>query len=221
MHVQPMKALILDEFDRAAPKGMGHAKVGGNYGGVLRWSDDAAAEGFGVTLHLDSARHEEVEEFSLCGFLGVKDEIREDGQGGNKPIIVQPVSPSTINSVTSDSVQRIAEGWGWKVEKRPVAYAELSTFSEVLGAGTALGLIPIRSITRRGTKGQLPPGPRVVSDGEDSEVICYIPDEQKDGGPVFQKLLKQLKGIQSGKVPDDLGWRFQVQASDMEVVEQG
>jgi branched-chain amino acid aminotransferase len=34
----PTKALILDDFDRAAPKGTGHAKAGANYAGVIPWS---------------------------------------------------------------------------------------------------------------------------------------------------------------------------------------
>ncbi|EEY16272.1 branched-chain-amino-acid aminotransferase [Verticillium alfalfae VaMs.102] len=57
--VHPVKPLILDEFDRAAPHGTGHAKVGGNYAPVLRWSDKGPRRGYGITLHLDSARHEE------------------------------------------------------------------------------------------------------------------------------------------------------------------
>jgi branched-chain amino acid aminotransferase len=213
-HSRAVKALILDEFDRAAPKGMGHAKTGGNYGGVLRWGAMASAEGFGVTLHLDSARHEQIDEFSLCGFLGVKEETSGSDTGIT---IVKPESPATINSVTSDSVQQIARSWGWTVDKRPVAYRELPLFSEVLGAGTALGLIPIQSITRRGITDHLPSSPRLVAKSDNSEVVMYIPEGQQEGGPIFQKLFKQLKGVQYGRLPDDFGWRFMVQASDGEI----
>lgn len=113
----PVKALILEEFDRAAPNGTGSAKVGGNYAPVLRWSDKARKEGYDITLHLDSARHEEVDEFSTSGFIGV---LRGDG-GEDDVTVVVPSSKAVIDSVTSDSIQEIGRSFGWKVEKRPVS----------------------------------------------------------------------------------------------------
>ncbi|POR31124.1 Uncharacterized protein TPAR_08713 [Tolypocladium paradoxum] len=217
---QAVKALILDDFDRAAPKGTGHAKAGGNYPGVLRWTGQAKTDGFGITLHLDSARHEEVDEFSLCGFLGVK--LSSPGPGSNdgddEVTIVVPDSPSAIESLTSDSVQHIARSWGWRVEKRPVPYWELPEFSEVFGAGTGVGLIPVRSITRRGRTGRLlPPSPRLLTDSDDSETVVYIRDEQQGGGPLFEKLLAQLRAIQFGRIQDEFGWRLEVRAEDQEL----
>lgn len=111
----PVKALILEEFDRAAPNGTGSAKVGGNYAPVLRWSEKARGEGYGITLHLDSKRHEEVDEFSTSGFIGAV-----VGEKGEVTLVV-PDSKAVIDSVTSDSVQRIAESFGWRVEKRAVS----------------------------------------------------------------------------------------------------
>ncbi|KAF2475998.1 branched-chain-amino-acid aminotransferase 5 [Lindgomyces ingoldianus] len=199
---QPVKALILDDFDRAAPKGTGHAKVGGNYAPVLRWSDQAKTEGFGITLHLDSARHEEVDEFSTCAFIGV----RSQGSSDDDVTLVVPDSPCVIDSVTSDSMQHIARSNGWKVEKRSIQYAELPAFSEVLGAGTAVALVPIRSITRR-----------VMGASAESETVRYLPDDQHSGGLVYLKLLAQLEGIQRGKVQDEFGWRFEVRAEDQDI----
>ena len=219
--LQAIKALILDEFDRAAPKGTGHAKVGGNYAGVLRWTGEAVTEGFGVTLHLDSARHEEVDDFNLCEFLGVKRSSHgagdNDDDDDDNVTLVVPDSPFAIDSLTSDSVQHIARSWGWKVEKRPVPYTELPAFSEILGAGTAVGLVAIRSITRRGTTGRLPTSPRALAENNESETIIYVPDDQQGGGPVFQKLLAQFKAIQLGKIQDKFGWRFEVQARHKEL----
>lgn len=226
----PINALILDDFDRAAPKGTGHAKVGGNYGPVLRWSAWAKAEGFGATLHLDSARHEEVDEFSKCAFLGVRSHDGRDGDD-NKVTLVAPDSPCVIDSVTSASVQDLARHFGWTVEKRAVPYLELPSFTEVLGAGTGLALLPIRSITRRHTaRPSLLTGSRVrvdidvTANGESesnsesqTETITYLPDEQHRGGPVYHKLLARLRAIQRGTVPDEFGWRFVVRAEDRAV----
>ncbi|KAK0624843.1 aminotransferase [Bombardia bombarda] len=215
----PLRALIMDEFDRAAPNGTGSAKVGGNYAPVLRWSERARGEGYGITLHLDSKRHEEVDEFSTSGFIGVLKE------GGGVTLVV-PDSRAVIDSVTSDSVQRLAEGFGWRVEKRAIKYAELPSFAEVMAAGTAAALVPIRSITRRVS----PSSPQSlgqtaakqsarVSFNEEGteETITYIADDDEanaEGGAVFTKLLAQLKGIQLGKIEDKLGWRVEVSEED-------
>ena len=113
--VHPVDALILEDFDRAAPNGTGSAKVGGYYAPVLRFSDKARGEGFGITLHLDSATRSEIDEFSTSGFIGV------NGTPEKGITIVVPDSKNVIKSVTSDSVCQIAKSLGWKVECRPVS----------------------------------------------------------------------------------------------------
>ncbi|KAF7558744.1 hypothetical protein G7046_g5412 [Stylonectria norvegica] len=201
----PVKALILDEFDRSAPNGTGNAKVGGNYAPVLRWSDKAREEGFGITLHLDSAKHEEIDEFSTSGFIGA---IAD----GDAVTLVVPDSQCVIDSVTSESIQHIARSFGWKVVKRSIKYGELPAFAEVMAAGTAAGLVPIRSISRQKTTG-LPAGSNVtVADG--AETVTYIPATQEDAGPICLKLLTQLKGIQLGKVKDEFNWTVTVGEAD-------
>jgi branched-chain amino acid aminotransferase len=112
----PVEALILDDFDRSAPNGTGSAKVGGNYAPVLRWSDKARTEGYGITLHLDSKTHEEIDEFSTSGFLGAI----VDPETENVTIVV-PESKNIIDSITSESVQQIAKSFGWAVERRSVS----------------------------------------------------------------------------------------------------
>ena len=109
----PVRGLILDEFDRAAPNGTGSAKVGGNYAPVLRWSDRAREEGFGITLHLDSATHSEIDEFSTSGFIGAVVD-------GDDVTLVVPDSKNVIQSVTSNSITDIGRSFGWKVERRSV-----------------------------------------------------------------------------------------------------
>ncbi|KAK4167148.1 glycosyltransferase family 20-domain-containing protein [Cladorrhinum sp. PSN259] len=202
----PVKALILDDFDRAAPNGTGSAKVGGNYAPVLRWSDRARNEGYGITLHLDSRRHEEIDEFSTSGFIGVKVE------GEEEVTLVVPDSRAVIDSVTSDSVQEIGRSLGWKVEKRRINYTELPTFTEVLAAGTAAALVPIRSITKRNSS-KLGSQPRVTAN-DGAETTTYIPEGDEEPGKICVKLITQLKGIQLGQLPDKFGWRFDVTEED-------
>ncbi|OCK80424.1 branched-chain amino acid aminotransferase II [Lepidopterella palustris CBS 459.81] len=184
----PVDALILESFDRAAPHGTGSAKVGGNYAPVLRWSEKAHQDGYGITLHLDSKTRSVVDEFSTSGFIGVK----KDGESGCYTIVV-PDSKSVIKSVTSDSVCEIAKSFGWKVESRPIPYTELPTFSEVMAAGTAAALVPIKSITLESAGDKF-----VYQNGSD------------EPGPVCVKLLTTLKGIQQGKIKDTFGWLDEV-----------
>jgi branched-chain amino acid aminotransferase len=174
--------LILEDFDRAAPEGTGSAKLGGNYGPVLKWSEKAKNEGFGITLHLDSKTRTVIDEFSTSGFVGIKKE-------GDKYTLAVPNSKSVIKSVTSDSVCRIAESFGWKVECRPIKYDELPTFTEVIAVGTAAALVPVKSITMRSRNDKF------TYNGGASEP-----------GPACVKLLTALKSIQQGKVKDAFGW---------------
>jgi branched-chain amino acid aminotransferase len=118
--VKPVKALVLDEVDRAAPLGVGHVKVGGNYAPVLRWSDQAKAEGYSLTLHLDSRTHAEIDEFSTSGFIGVK------RAGQEQYTLVVPDSKSVLRSVTSMSVLDLARSFGWNIEVRPVCTYPIS-----------------------------------------------------------------------------------------------
>jgi branched-chain amino acid aminotransferase len=182
----PVDCLILEDFDRAAPEGTGSAKVGGNYAPVLRWSDKARAEGFGITLHLDSRTRTVIDEFSTSAFIGVR-------QQGDDVTIVVPDSKSAIKSVTSDSACEIAKSFGWKVENRPVEYSELKSFTEVIAAGTAAALVPIRSISMKSK------GDKIDYRGASDEP-----------GPIITKLLSTLKGIQQGKIKDQFGWLYRV-----------
>ena len=198
--VHAVDALILEDFDRAAPDGTGSAKLGGNYAPVLRFSERARNEGFGITLHLDSKTRSEVDEFSTSGFIGVKYGDKEKGpeEGAKDITLVVPDSKNVIKSVTSDSVQEIARShFGWKVEKRRIPYDEISSFDEVMAAGTAASLVPIRSITMRSKSDKF-----TFGDGGD------------EPGPVCLKLLTTLKGIQMGKVHDRSGWCVEIPRPD-------
>ena len=186
--VHAVDALILEDFDRAAPEGTGSAKIGGNYAPVLRHSEKARNAGFGITLHLDSKTRSEIDEFSTSGFIGVR-------QDGEKTTVVVPDSKNVIESVTSESACQIASDmFKYHVEHRRIDYAELKDFKEVMAAGTAASLVPIKSITMRSK----------------NDKFQYPVNEKLDPGPVCEQLLSTLKGIQQGKVQDRFGWNFKV-----------
>ncbi|QSZ30044.1 hypothetical protein DSL72_004562 [Monilinia vaccinii-corymbosi] len=206
--LNPVKAVIIDEFDRAAPNGTGNAKLGGNYAPVWRWNERAKKEGYGMILHLDSAKHEEVDEFSTAGFIGVK------ANGLDEVTLTVPDSKCIIESITSTSILKIAESFGWRVEKRPIKYPELGDFDEVMAAGTFFSLVPIRSITRRASSWKLPEGHR-ISRASTSETVTYITEPQAGGGPVFQKLFAKIRAIQRSQTKDEFNWRVVVTEEDL------
>ena len=156
---------------------------------MLRHSDKARNQGYGITLHLDSATRSEIDEFSTSAFIGVK-------QDGDTVTVVHPDSPNAIDSVTAASVSEIARSFGYRVEKRRVRYDELSDFDEVFAAGTAASLVAIRSISR-------------LSRGDKFEYRC---GDQGQGGEICVKLLQALRGIQNGSVADSFGWTSEVHA---------
>jgi len=194
--VKALDALILEDLDRAAPRGTGSAKVGGNYAPVMRHSERARAaqEGFGITLHLDSATRSEVEEFSTSAFIGV----RKNATNPGAVTLVIPDSTNVLDSVTASSVCTIAEHiLGYKIEKRRIPYSEIRDFDEVLAAGTAAALVPIRSITM---------------ESRNDKFSFTVSEDEEGGGPVCAQLLQLLQGIQTGTVEDRFGWVVDVEA---------
>jgi len=101
------------------PRGTGNSKVGGNYGPVLKWSREARKlenGGWGVLLHLDIKTQSYVNEFSTAALIGIVDSKNDEA-----PTLVVAHSDAIINSITADSVAKIGQSFGWKVEKRMVS----------------------------------------------------------------------------------------------------
>jgi branched-chain amino acid aminotransferase len=178
--LKPVRAVILDDWDRAAPLGMGDVKVGGNYAASLFAHEKAKKEGWPVELYLDAKTHSYVEEFSTSNFLGIK----ADGT------YVTPDSCSVLPSITNLSLCDCARDFGWKVERRQIPYEEIKEFTEVAACGTAVVVTPVWEITR---------GEEVIKISAQDEV-----------GPHLQKLFDTVQGIQYGLIPDTHGWCHEV-----------
>ncbi|KAK8104879.1 branched-chain amino acid aminotransferase, partial [Apiospora kogelbergensis] len=138
-----LKALVVDGFDRTAPRGTGAFKVGSNYGPTIPVMQRARQKGFALTLHLDSLTRSLVHEFSASGFLAVK--ANPMGPGAARTIVI-PKDEHILPSITVDSIATVAESLGWQVERREIPFKELSTFSEVYTVGTASSMVPISTI---------------------------------------------------------------------------
>jgi len=69
--VTGVPATVSRDYDRAAPRGTGDVKAGGNYAADLLPLKIAKEEGFGTTLYLDAAEQKYIEEFSVSNFIGI------------------------------------------------------------------------------------------------------------------------------------------------------
>ncbi len=173
----PVDILVTPEYDRAAPLGTGHLKVGGNYSASMRALDMAHHKGFASALFLDAKEKKYIDEAGPANFFGIKDNT-----------YITPKSDSILPSITNKSLQAIAERLGMKVEVRKVPLEELSSFEEVGACGTAAVITPVKKIVNDIT----------------GETFEYSPDGKP--GPVSEKLYNMLVAIQNGDEPDPFGW---------------
>lgn len=173
----PVDMMITRTFDRAAPLGTGHIKVGGNYAASLRALNVAHKKGYASALFLDAREKKYIDEAGPANFFGIKNST-----------YVTPESRSILPSITNKSLQQIAKDMGMKVEIRPVPVEELDTFDEVGACGTAAVISPVRSIV------------------DESTGKTYQFCKNDEPGAISRKLYEKLTEIQTGDLPDPYGW---------------
>jgi branched-chain amino acid aminotransferase len=138
---KPVAIEVVHDYDRAAPRGTGHIKVGGNYAAGMRPGHRAHLDGYASVLFVDALTQKYIDEAGPANFFGIKDNT-----------YITPQSPSILPSITNMSLEQIARDIGLKVERRPVAIDELGTFEEAGACGTAAIISPIGKIVCRESK---------------------------------------------------------------------
>ena len=169
--------VIMREFDRSAPLGMGKYKVGGNYAASLVAGQKAHEMGYSNIFYLDAKEKKYIDECGAANFFGIKNNT-----------YVTPESASILPSITNKSLMVLAQDLGMTVEQRHVPVEELSTFEEAGACGTAAVISPIERIDDYDMK------------------ITYMFARDGKPGPVCDKLYHKLRGIQYGDEPDTHGW---------------
>jgi branched-chain amino acid aminotransferase len=175
------KMVVEEEHDRAAPRGVGSAKAGGNYGAGMRATMRAKQAGFGEALYLDAKEHRFIEELGAANFFGITADRA----------YVTPKSPSVLRSITNMSLRTLGPDLGYRVEERPVPVEELGDFVETGACGTAAVITPFESIHVRGKD------------------IVYLPDGKP--GPHCTALYQALTSIQFGDAEDKYGWTEEIE----------
>lgn len=133
--MKPIKVVVDRMQDRAAPRGTGDIKAGGNYASSILSGEKAHDMGYSNVMYLDATEHKYIEECGAANFFGIKNGT-----------YVTPKSPSILPSITNKSLRTLAEDMGLKVEERPVSVEELGEFEEAGACGTAAVISPIESV---------------------------------------------------------------------------
>lgn len=177
----PTKFIVLD-YDRAAHKGTGQSKVGGNYAASLKAGQYAHEHGYSDAIYLDPIEHKYIEEVGSANFFG----ITKDGKR-----FLTPKSPSILPSITKYSLLDLAkERLGLETEETSIAIDDLDQFSEAGACGTAAVISPISGIQHG-----------------DNYHVFY---SETEVGPVTKRLYDELTGIQFGDVEAPKGWIYKV-----------
>jgi len=169
--------VIMREYDRSAPLGMGKYKVGGNYAASLVAGQRAHDMGYSNIFYLDAREKKYIDECGAANFFGIKNNT-----------YITPKSTSILPSITNKSLMVLAVDLGLKVEQRAIPVEELATFEEAGACGTAAVISPIERID------------------DFDEQKSYVFSHDGKPGPISEKLYHKLRGIQYGDEPDTHGW---------------
>ncbi|MBX7202040.1 MAG: branched-chain amino acid aminotransferase [Bacteroidia bacterium] len=180
-YTDELKVEIEKTYSRSNRGGTGYAKAAGNYGGALYPTRLAQQRGYNQVIWTDAATHSRVEESGTMNLMFVI----------NNVLVTPSLSPSKLAGITRDSVIRLAQHWGMKVEERDVYVEEIltalenGTLQEAFGTGTAANIAPISVIGHEGKDFRIPEaGPETFAG----------------------KALHFLDELKAGKIEDPFGW---------------
>ncbi|MEW1833843.1 branched-chain amino acid aminotransferase [Microbacterium sp. NPDC079995] len=174
--VTPVKIWLSEDYARAGKGGTGAAKTGGNYAASLLPQAEAYEKGCDQVVFLDEDGN--VEELGGMNVVFVM----KDGT------LVTPESESILAGITRDSILRLAEDRGHRVERRAVSLSEWrdgvasGEIVEVFACGTAAVVTPIGALKASGFEDAQPTGTLAL------------------------ELRQHLTDIQYGRAEDVHGW---------------
>ena len=162
---------------RATPGGTGWIKCNSNYVTSALAKMEAEERGFIECVFLDAVERRYIEEGSSCNLFSVFDD---------ETLVTPELGDTVLPGITRTTVMELAREWGLAVEERPLAIEEVMDRGvEFFGTGTAAGVTYFSSVTHGDVE-------KTFGDGR--------------MGPITQRLLRTLKGIQYGAIEDTYGW---------------
>lgn len=174
---KPISVMLTREFDRAAPFGTGHIKIGGNYAASLRSLKKAKELGCNTALYLDAKEKKYIDECGPANFFAIKNDT-----------YITPDSETILPSITNKSLKVLAKDHGLAIEERKVPVEELATFSEAGACGTAAVITPIGKVL------------------DDNGILVCTYGDSETPGRVSTMLYHNFLAIQHGDAEDKHGW---------------
>ena len=143
--------------------------------------DEAEKQGYTQVLWLDGVERKYIEE---VGTMNIFFKI-------NGEIVTPALQGSILGGITRMSCIELLRSWGYAVNERPLALAEVEkaardgVLEEVFGTGTAAVISPVGELKV-----------------DDEKIII----NKGEIGPVAHRLYDTLTGIQNCRIPDPFGW---------------
>ena len=179
--MNPLRILVTDKYVRAVEGGVGAAKTAGNYAASLLAAEEAHEAGYAQVLWLDGVHRRYIDE---VGTMNIMVRIGDE-------VITPPLSGTILPGITREATLTLLREWGMAVSERPIAIGEVAdaaragTLREVWGTGTAAVISPVGELVYRG----------------ESVVV-----NNRQIGPLTQRLFDSITAIQYARVPDTHGW---------------
>ena len=184
-YAAPARIYVEEKYTRAAPGGVGYAKVAGNYGASMMVTAEARSKGYDQVLWTDAVEHKYVQEIGTMNVFFIL---------GNKALTPDLGAGTILAGVTRDTAITILREMGLTVEERPVNIEEMieaykaGQLQEVFGTGTAATISPIRELKYK-------------------DFIMTFDVESAKTGP---EMKRRLNDIREGRVRDKFGWMFKI-----------
>lgn len=181
----PMRIYVEEQYTRAAPGGVGFAKVAGNYAASLLAAAEARKKGFDQVLWTDANHHKYVEEIGTMNVFFVID---------GKAVTPDLSTGTILAGITRESAMTVLGDMGIPVEERRINMDDVAEayrrggLTEIFGTGTAATISFIREMQYRDTTMTL--------------------DESK--WKVAPELKRRLDAIKDGTAEDRHGWMFRI-----------
>ncbi len=178
---EPIKVKLDQQYARAVKGGVGYAKAGGNYGASLYPARLGQEEGYSQLIWTDAIEHRYIEE---SGTMNIFFQLGDT-------FVTPELDGTILAGITRDSVIKLLQDEGYKVEERPVSVDEVieayrnGNLKDVFGTGTAAVIAHIKAI------------------GYGREDLVLPPVEERK---VSNHILQRLKQIQKRKANDPFQW---------------
>lgn len=177
----PVSCVVVEDYDRAAPRGVGNVKVAGNYAADILANMAAKKKGFPIALYLDSKTNQYVEEFSTSNFIAID----------TKGAFVTPSSGAILKSITNKSLMELAADEKRDVQIRNIHIDEVekNKFNEIGACGTAVVLTPVDKVVYKD---------KLIKLGGDKPVS---PEDS-----ILRQMYNRIRRVQYGEEEDVFGW---------------